>query len=65
MLEQAKLVSIIREVQVDNVLSVMDALVEEGIRWFEISLSDGENRMKRCIQTQCMWEPEQSQQKSR
>lgn len=48
MLEQAKLVSIIREVQADNVLPVMDALVEEGIRWFEISLSDGENGME-CI----------------
>lgn len=48
MLENVKFVSIIREVAADDVLLIMDALREEGVRWFEISLSDGENGME-CI----------------
>lgn len=48
MLENVRFVSIIREVGADDVLPIMDALREEGVRWFEISLSDGENGME-CI----------------
>lgn len=48
MLENVRFVSIIREVGADDVLPIMDALREEGIRWFEISLSDGANGME-CI----------------
>lgn len=48
MLENVKLVSIIREVDAGDVLPIMDALYGEGIKWFEISLSDGENGME-CI----------------
>ena len=50
MLESARLVSIIREVEEKEIISIIEGLVEEGIRWFEISLSDGENGMK-CIRT--------------
>lgn len=50
MLENAKLVSIIREVAEKEIIPIMEGLVEEGIRWFEISLSDGENGMQ-CIRT--------------
>ena len=46
MLESARLVSIIREVEEKEIISIIEGLVEEGIRWFEISLSDGENGMK-------------------
>ena len=45
MLESARLVSIIREVEEKEIISIIEGLVEEGIRWFEISLSDGENGM--------------------
>ena len=44
MLESARLVSIIREVEEKEIISIIEGLVEEGIRWFEISLSDGEKR---------------------
>lgn len=46
MLESARLVSIIREVEEKEIISIIEGLVEEGIRWFEILLSDGENGMK-------------------
>ena len=51
MLENVKFVSIIREVAADDVLLIMDALREEGVRWFEISLSDGEKRYGMYLQS--------------
>ena len=38
------------KVEEKEIISIIEGLVEEGIRWFEISLSDGENGMK-CIRT--------------
>ena len=40
MLESARLVSIIREVEEKEIISIIEGLVEEGIRWFEISLTE-------------------------
>ncbi|MDD3361152.1 MAG: bifunctional 4-hydroxy-2-oxoglutarate aldolase/2-dehydro-3-deoxy-phosphogluconate aldolase [Hespellia sp.] len=49
MLENVKIVSIIREVEVKNALKIMEALSEEGITYFEVSLSKVEMGLE-CIQ---------------
>lgn len=48
MLENVKLISIIREVEAYHALKIMEALKEEGITHFEVSLSD-ENLGMECI----------------
>ena len=42
MLENVKLMAIIREVEPDDALEIIGGLVEEGMKYFEISLSDPE-----------------------
>lgn len=49
MLENVKLVSIIREVETPHALKIIEALYEEGIHHFEVSLSDEKMGLE-CIQ---------------
>ncbi|MDM5338484.1 bifunctional 4-hydroxy-2-oxoglutarate aldolase/2-dehydro-3-deoxy-phosphogluconate aldolase [Fictibacillus enclensis] len=42
MLEQPKLIAILRQVKPEHVISIAEALVDEGITWMEVSLSEQE-----------------------
>lgn len=47
-MEKGTIISIIRGVDPDNILAITEALIESGINWMEVSLSDEEKGLE-CI----------------